>query len=308
MAADVPLWLVPGEGGAAQAQARADIRLHVVEPMPQPSDAVTKIEPAPGVRRLAVDVRDVSLTFETGDGKVNALSHVDLQIAAGEFVSFIGPSGCGKTTLLRLIADLEQPTGGMLLVNGVTASEARLERAYGYVFQAPALYPWRTIEKNVMLPLEVMGFSDDERKERARRYLALVNLSGFERKYPWQLSGGMQQRASIARALSFDPALLLMDEPFGALDEIVRDHLNEQLLRLWDKTNKTVVFVTHSIPEAVFLSSKIVVMSPRPGRIIDIIDCDFPRDRTLEIRETPEFIKIAQRVREGLRAGHSYDE
>ncbi len=272
------------------------------------ADKVTDVKADPAVRRLAVDVRDVSLTFETADGKVNALANVQLQIAEGEFVSFIGPSGCGKTTLLRLIADLEQPTSGTLLVNGVTAGEARLERAYGYVFQAPALYPWRTIEKNVMLPLEVMGFSDSERRERAKRYLALVNLSGFERKFPWQLSGGMQQRASIARALSFDPALLLMDEPFGALDEIVRDHLNEQLLRLWDKTNKTVVFVTHSIPEAVFLSTKIVVMSPRPGRIIDIIDCEFPRDRTLEIRETPEFIKIAQRVRNGLRAGHSYDE
>jgi NitT/TauT family transport system ATP-binding protein len=300
--------MVPGEGGAARALPRAEGRLHVVEPMHQPASVVTETKADTAPRRLAVDVRDVSLTFETADGQVNALSNVQLQIAEGEFVSFIGPSGCGKTTLLRLIADLEQPTGGTLLVNGVTAGEARLERAYGYVFQAPALYPWRTIEKNVMLPLEVMGFSDEERRERAKRYLALVNLSGFERKYPWQLSGGMQQRASIARALSFDPALLLMDEPFGALDEIVRDHLNEQLLRLWDKTNKTVVFVTHSIPEAVFLSTKIVVMSPRPGRIIDIIDCDFPRDRTLEIRETPEFIKIAGRVRNGLRAGHSYDE
>jgi NitT/TauT family transport system ATP-binding protein len=183
---------------------------------------------------LAVDVRDVSLTFETADGKVEALSRVSLQIAEGEFVSFIGPSGCGKTTLLRLIADLERPTLGMLQVNGVSAGEARLQRAYGYIFQAPALYPWRNIEKNVMLPLEVMGFSALERRERAKRYLALVNLSGFERKFPWQLSGGMQQRASIARALSF---------------EIVRDHLNEQLLRLWDKTGKTVIFVTHSIPE-----------------------------------------------------------
>jgi NitT/TauT family transport system ATP-binding protein len=257
---------------------------------------------------LAVDGRDLSLTFETADGKVEALAGINLQIAAGEFVSFIGPSGCGKTTLLRLIADLEQPTSGMLAVNGLSAGEARLRRAYGYVFQAPALYPWRTVERNVMLPLEVMGFSEVERRELAKRYLALVNLSGFERKFPWQLSGGMQQRASIARALSFDPALLLMDEPFGALDEIVRDHLNEQLLGLWDKTGKTVIFVTHSIPEAVFLSTRIVVMSPRPGRIIDVIDCDFPRQRTLEIRETPEFVRIAQRVRIGLRSGHSYDE
>jgi NitT/TauT family transport system ATP-binding protein len=259
-------------------------------------------------QRLAVDVRNVSLTFETSDGNVDALSNVSLQVADGEFVSFIGPSGCGKTTILRVIADLQQPTAGTLLVNGMTAEQARLARRYGYVFQAPALFPWRTIEKNLKLPLEVMGFSDSEQRQRAARYLALVNLTGFERKFPWQLSGGMQQRVSIARALSFDPALLLMDEPFGALDEIVRDHLNEQLLQLWDKTGKTVLFVTHSIPEAVFLSSKIVVMSPRPGRIIDIIDCDFPRDRTLEIRETPEFLKIAQRVRVGLRAGHSYDE
>jgi NitT/TauT family transport system ATP-binding protein len=270
------------------------------------AEATTRTDPAPG--HLAVDVRNVSLTFETADGKVDALSNVSLQVDSGEFVSFIGPSGCGKTTMLRVIADLQQPTAGSLLVNGMSAERARLGRSYGYVFQAPALFPWRTIEKNLKLPLEIMGFSESEQRLRAARYLALVNLTGFERKFPWQLSGGMQQRVSIARALSFDPELLLMDEPFGALDEIVRDHLNEQLLQLWDKTGKTVLFVTHSIPEAVFLSTKIVVMSPRPGRITDIIDCNFPRDRTLEIRETPEFLRIAQRVRVGLRAGHSYDE
>ena len=257
---------------------------------------------------IAVDIRGASLTFETPDSEVNALSGVDLQIRQGEFVSLIGPSGCGKTTLLRLIADLERPTSGTIVVNGVSPAEARLGRAYGYVFQAPALYPWRSVERNVALPLEIMGVPAAERRERARRWLEVVNLTGFERRFPWQLSGGMQQRASIARALSFDPALLLMDEPFGALDEIVRDRLNEQLLQLWDKTGKTVVFVTHSIPEAVFLSSKIVVMSPRPGRIVDVIDCDLPRERTLEIRETPEFLQIAQRVRKGLRTGHSYDE
>jgi NitT/TauT family transport system ATP-binding protein len=259
-------------------------------------------------KRLVVDASNISLSFETADGKVDALSDVSLQIADGEFVSFIGPSGCGKTTMLRVIADLQQPTSGNLLVNGMTAEQARLARSYGYVFQAPALFPWRTIEKNLKLPLEIMGFSETEQQQRAERYLALVNLTGFERKYPWQLSGGMQQRVSIARALSFDPDLLLMDEPFGALDEIVRDHLNQQLLHLWSTTEKTVLFVTHSIPEAVFLSSKIVVMSPRPGRIIDIIANNFPRDRTLDIRETPEFLKIAHRVREGLRAGHAYDE
>src|SRR5216683_1207752 len=307
MGVGMPLWMHPGES-RARASAHSGGLLRVVKPMHNAASAVSEAKISADSRPVAVDVRDVSLTFETADGEVEALSRVNLQIAEGEFVSFIGPSGCGKTTLLRLIADLEQPTVGVLWVNGVSAGEARLRRAYGYIFQAPALYPWRTIEKNVMLPLEVMGFSDEERRERAKRYLALVNLSGFERKFPWQLSGGMQQRASIARALSFDPALLLMDEPFGALDEIVRDHLNEQLLGLWNKTGKTVVFVTHSIPEAVFLSSKIVVMSPRPGRVIDVIDCDLPRDRALEIRETPEFLKIARRVRGGLRSGHSYDE
>lgn len=258
--------------------------------------------------RPVVEARGLSLTFTTADGPVYALSDVDLTVGEGEFVSLIGPSGCGKTTLLRVIADLERPTGGTITVNGVTPEAARLRRDYGYVFQAPALYPWRTIEGNVTLPLEIMGLSRAERRERARAQLDLVNLAGFERKFPWQLSGGMQQRASIARALSFDPKLLLMDEPFGALDEIVRDHLNEQLLKLWAKTKKTVVFVTHSIPEAVFLSTRVVVMSPRPGRIIDVVDCDFGPDRPLEIRETPEFLKVAHRVREGLRAGHSYDD
>ncbi|MET0606493.1 MAG: ABC transporter ATP-binding protein [Beijerinckiaceae bacterium] len=250
----------------------------------------------------------MSLVFETDDGVVEALSGVDLSINVGEFVSFIGPSGCGKTTLLRVIADLERPTSGDVLVNGVSPAQAREQRQYGYVFQAPALYPWRTLERNVTLPLEIMGVSAEERARRARRFLELVRLNGFEQKYPWQLSGGMQQRASIARALSFDPALLLMDEPFGALDEIVRDKLNLELLRLWRETQKTVVFVTHSIPEAVFLSTRIVVMSPRPGRIIDVIDCDLPRDRKLDIRETPAFLAIAHRVREGLQAGHSYDD
>jgi NitT/TauT family transport system ATP-binding protein len=258
-------------------------------------------------RRMVVEAAGLSLTFETADGPVHALSEVDLRVEHGDFVSLIGPSGCGKTTLLRAIADLEQPTAGAIEVNGVSPRQARLDRSYGYIFQAPALYPWRNIERNVTLPLEIMGLSRPERAERAKKYLELVDLAGFEKKFPWQLSGGMQQRASIARALCFDPELLLMDEPFGALDEIVRDHLNEQLLKLWDKTRKTVVFVTHSIPEAVFLSTRIVVMSPRPGKIIDVIETDFPRSRSLDIRETPAFLEVAHRVREGLRAGHSYD-
>ena len=255
-----------------------------------------------------VSAHGLSLTFETSDGPVQALSNVDLTIGKGEFVSFIGPSGCGKTTFLRVIADLEKPTSGTIAVNGMTPDEARRRRAYGYVFQAAALYPWRTIERNVALPLEIMGLPRAERQARVKRTLDLVNLSGFEKKYPWQLSGGMQQRASIARALAFDADLLLMDEPFGALDEIVRDHLNEQLLELWARTNKTICFVTHSIPEAVYLSTRIVVMSPRPGRVTDVIESTLPRERPLGIRETPEFLAIAARVREGLRAGHSYED
>ena len=255
-----------------------------------------------------ISAQNLDLTFETNDGPVHALKDITLDIDEGEFISLIGPSGCGKTTLLRVIADLEQPTGGKISVNGMTPEEARLKRAYGYVFQQAALLPWRTIEQNVGLPLEVMGLDATIRKQRIASNLELVNLAGFEKKFPWQLSGGMQQRASIARALAVEPAMLLMDEPFGALDEIVRDHLNEQLLKLWAKTRKTVVFVTHSIPEAVFLSTRIVVMSPRPGRIHEIIDCNLGPDRPLDIRETPEFLKIAHQVREGLKAGHSYDE
>ncbi len=255
-----------------------------------------------------IEARELSLTFETADGPVFALSKVNLTVHDGDFVSFIGPSGCGKTTLLRVIADLEQATEGAITVNGMSPEEARRSRAYGYVFQAPALYPWRSIERNVALPLEIMGYGASERAERIARNLDLVNLTGFEKKFPWQLSGGMQQRVSIARALAFDPKLLLMDEPFGALDEIVRDKLNQQLLELWGRTKKTVVFVTHSIPEAVFLSNRIVVMSPRPGRIIDVIETNFPKDRTLDIRETPEFLKVAHRVRQGLREGHSYED
>ncbi len=256
----------------------------------------------PVIRAEALD-----LTFQTNDGPVHALKGVDLDIHKGDFVSFIGPSGCGKTTFLRCIAALETPTGGNLSVNGMSAEEARRARAYGYVFQAAGLYPWRTIAGNIRLPLEIMGFSKAEQKERVEKTLDLVDLAGFGGKFPWQLSGGMQQRASIARALAFDADILLMDEPFGALDEIVRDHLNEELLKLWARTGKTIAFVTHSIPEAVYLSTRIVVMSPRPGRITDVIESPLPRDRPLDIRDTPEFLEIAHRVREGLRAGHAYD-
>jgi len=269
--------------------------------------ALQRGDMAAAVRAAAVEARGVALTFQTADGPVRALAGVDLTIGRGEFVSLIGPSGCGKTTLLRMIADLERPTGGTLLVDGTSPEQARLRRAYGYVFQAPALLPWRTVEADVALPLEVMGVPRAERLERARRQLALVSLAEFGRRFPWQLSGGMQQRVSIARALALEPALLLMDEPFSALDEIARDHLNEQLLALWRRTGKTVVFVTHSIPEAVFLSTRIVVMSPRPGRITDVVDCAaLGPGRPLEIRETPAFLETARRVRLGLRAGEAY--
>ncbi|WP_299547703.1 ABC transporter ATP-binding protein [uncultured Tateyamaria sp.] len=257
--------------------------------------------------KSVIQANALDLTFQTNDGPVHALKGVSLDIGKGDFVSFIGPSGCGKTTFLRCMADLEQPTGGGITVNGTTPEEARKARAYGYVFQAAGLYPWRTIGRNISLPLEIMGYSKVEQAERVARTLELVELSGFEKKFPWQLSGGMQQRASIARALAFDADILLMDEPFGALDEIVRDHLNEQLLQLWARTEKTIAFVTHSIPEAVYLSTKIVVMSPRPGRITDVIESTLPKERPLDIRESPEFLEIAHRVRDGLRAGHAYD-
>lgn len=256
----------------------------------------------------AIDVRGLSLTFQAGEQAVHALSDIDLTIERGEFVSLIGPSGCGKTTLMRVIADLEQPTDGKVSVFDDAPRQARLDRVYGYVFQAPTLQAWRTVERNIELPLEIMGMPVGERRKRSRSRLEMVGLNGFETKYPWQLSGGMQQRVSIARALSFDPDLLLMDEPFGALDEITRDHLNEELLTLWAKTGKTVIFVTHSIAEAVFLSTKIVVMSRRPGRIIEVIDCNLPVERDLTIRDAPEFLDIAAQVRRALRDSHSYDD
>jgi NitT/TauT family transport system ATP-binding protein len=264
--------------------------------------AAAEIKSGPDVS--VIEAKNLSLTFQTGDGPVHALKEVNLEIGKGEFVSFIGPSGCGKTTFLRAVAGLEMPTEGTLTVNGMTPDEARKARAYGYVFQAAGLYPWRTIAGNVRLPLEIMGYSGPDMEDRVNKVMQLVDLEGFGKKYPWQLSGGMQQRASIARALAFDADILLMDEPFGALDEIVRDRLNEELLSLWARTGKTIGFVTHSIPEAVYLSTKIVVMSPRPGRITDVIESPLPKERPLDIRDTALFIEVAHRVREGLRAGH----
>ncbi|MTH63503.1 ABC transporter ATP-binding protein [Paracoccus shanxieyensis] len=254
-----------------------------------------------------IEAKGVNLTFQTRDGPVHALKDVNLSIEKGDFVSFIGPSGCGKTTFLRTMAALETPSSGVLSVNGMTPDQARQRRAYGYVFQAPGLYPWRTISRNIALPLEIMGFSKADRQQRVARVLDLVELSAFGGKFPWQLSGGMQQRASIARALAFDADILLMDEPFGALDEIVRDRLNEALLELWQKTGKTIAFVTHSIPEAVYLSTKIVVMSPRPGRITRVIDSSLPRERPLDIRDSEDFIRLSHEVRDALREGHGDD-
>ncbi len=242
---------------------------------------------------------------QANDQPVQALSEIDLTIAQGEFVALIGPSGCGKTTLLRVIADLQPITSGDVLVNGLTPHQARLARAYGYVFQAPALFAWRTVLGNVMLPLQIQGRPRAEAEAVAREQLARVGLTGFERKYPWQLSGGMQQRASIARALGFEPKILMMDEPFGALDEITRDGLNEQLQQLWQRERRTVVFVTHSIAEAVYLSTRIVVMSPRPGRILKVIASTLPDSRHLGLRDTAEFMALAHDVREGLAHGHA---
>ncbi len=262
------------------------------------------VQTEPALTRPVIVARNANLIYPAADKPVHALHDIDLTIRQGEFVSLIGPSGCGKTTLLRAIADLESITSGELLVNDMTPSEARLSGAYGYVFQAPALFPWRTVLQNVVLPLQIQGKMAAEAEEIGREQLARVGLTGFEGKYPWQLSGGMQQRVSIARALGFKPKILMMDEPFGALDEITRDNLNQQLQDLWCEEQRTVVFVTHSISEAVYLSTKIVVMSPRPGRIVKIIDSPLPRERTLGLRDTPEFMQLAHEVRESLAEGH----
>jgi NitT/TauT family transport system ATP-binding protein len=252
---------------------------------------------APVVRLTGVDK-----VFSLGDqpGTV-ALQAIDLSIERGEFVSLIGPSGCGKSTLLRLIGDLVAPSSGEVLVNGKPAARARLDRDYGMVFQAPVLFEWRTVADNVALPLEVMGADRAKRAERTKEMLDLVDLGDFAGHHPWQLSGGMQQRVAIARALAFEPSILLMDEPFGALDEMTRERMNQEVQQIWERTGTTVVFVTHSIPEAVFLSSRVVVMSPRPGRIVRIIDIDLPRPRTDDTRETERYFELVTQVREALR-------
>ena len=251
-----------------------------------------------------VRLHGVDKSFERRDGEPTiALQGIDLDVQRGEFVSLIGPSGCGKSTLLRVIGDLVEPTSGTVTINGKSARQARNDRDYGIVFQDSVLFEWRTVSKNIALPLEMLGWDRKRRTERVEEMLELVELSGFAGHHPWQLSGGMQQRVSIARALSFDPALLLMDEPFGALDEMTRERLNMELLRIWEQAQSTILFVTHSIAEAVFLSTRIVVMSPRPGRITDVVAVDLPRPRTVETREEPRFFELVTQVREILRAG-----
>jgi NitT/TauT family transport system ATP-binding protein len=252
-------------------------------------------------------VRLEGVAKQFGKGGVTALEDVALTIEPGEFISLIGPSGCGKSTLLRVVGDLIQPTSGVVEVNGKPAHQARVDRDYGIVFQDAVLFDWRTVAKNIALPLELAGWSRERRRQRVDEMLELVELTGFESHHPWQLSGGMQQRVSIARALSFDPALLLMDEPFGALDEMTRERLNLELLRIWQASGSTVIFVTHSISEAVFLSTRVVVMSPRPGRITGIVDVDLPQPRTIRTREEPRFAELIREVRRQLRDGGGFE-
>jgi NitT/TauT family transport system ATP-binding protein len=261
------------------------------------SDGGAGSEAAP----VVVDVQGVEKVFDTDRGRLTALREIDLSIREGEFISLIGPSGCGKSTLLRLIGDLTSPSTGTILVNGKAARAARLGREYGMVFQAPVLMDWRTVQRNVELPLEIMGYSRAERERKAKSMLELVELADFDRVHPWQLSGGMQQRVAIARALAFDPKLLLMDEPFGALDEMTRERMNLELMNIWRRTGITIIFVTHSIPEAVFLSSRVVVMSARPGRITRVVDVELPHPRTVDTRELERYFELVTSVREALR-------
>jgi NitT/TauT family transport system ATP-binding protein len=271
--------------------------------MTDPAAPLPRATTGPAAPTEVVAIKAVGKRFGVGTASVAALEGIDLRIGSGEFVSLIGPSGCGKSTLLRLIGDLTEPTSGTLLVNGKPARKARQDRDYGMVFQAPVLMEWRTVAKNIELPLEVMGYSRVERARRSAELIRLVELEGFESRHPWQLSGGMQQRVAIARALAFDPKLLLMDEPFGALDEMTRERMNLELMNIWTRTKTTVVFVTHSIPEAVFLSTRVVVMSPRPGRIARVVDVDLPQPRTVDTRETERYFELVTIVRETLRRG-----
>ena len=259
---------------------------------------------APARREPVVRIAAVDKTFTRGDRNVTkALEGIDLEIARGEFVSLIGPSGCGKSTLLRIVGDLIAPSNGTVTVNGKSAEQARRDRDYGMVFQAPVLFDWRTVEDNVKLPLEILGQDSATRTKRAREMLELVELGDFLKHHPYQLSGGMQQRVAIARALAFQPSILLMDEPFGALDEMTRERMNDEVLRIWEQTGTTILFVTHSIPEAVFLSSRVVVMSARPGRITTVVDIDLPRPRNEDTRETRRYFELVTEVREALRRG-----
>lgn len=249
-----------------------------------------------------VSIQNVNKIFGEGTAnQVHALKDINLVIRPNEFISLIGPSGCGKSTMLRIIGDLIGPTSGQITINGKSAHQARLERDYGMVFQAATLYDWRTVAKNVQLPLELMKYPKQEREARTRQMLTLVELEEFDKHYPWQLSGGMQQRVAIARALAFEPSILLMDEPFGALDEMTRERMNFELLNIWEQTKITVVFVTHSINEAVFLSTRVVVMSARPGRIIHDIDIDLAHPRHSNARENVRFFELETKVREALR-------
>ncbi len=258
-----------------------------------------------GATSSVVEVRAVTKTFPKGD--VTALKDIDLEVGERQFVSLIGPSGCGKSTLLRVIGDLVEPTSGTVAVKGKPARQARRDRDYGIVFQDAVLYDWRTVSRNIALPLELMGWSRGRRHERVQEMLELVELGGFGDHHPWQLSGGMQQRVAIARALSFSPALLLMDEPFGALDEFTRERMNLELLRIWDDIENTVVFVTHSIAEAVFLSNRVVVMSARPGRIAGVVEIDLPHPRRAAVREDTRFFELVTEIRELLAAAHAFD-
>ncbi len=246
---------------------------------------------------VEIMLKDIGMVYKSEDSEVTALTKVSMDIHKGEFISLLGPSGCGKTTLLRIMADLLQPSSGQITVGGESPKEARLKQRYGIVFQSAVLYDWRTVKKNVMLPLEVMKIPKEQREKKAMQMLELVGLTKFANSYPSELSGGMQQRVGIARALAIKPEILLMDEPFSALDEFTREKLHDDLLRIWRKTNKTIVFVTHNIAESVFLSDRICVLSPHPGRLSAIIDVDLPRPRTQEMKNTKEFTDLVAKVR-----------